>query len=425
MQKENNQKTEQIKQTHPYSFNEAKKHNYSYWKTKPVANFGEISLVSQNIESNLENRKVYASDEEIKLPESMKWVSVDINNNESLSNVSKFLQTYYSTDDSDNFSYDYTNDFLKWAIGNDNICLTIVSKKSNAICGFISASFKKITVFEATKKFAVVNFLCAHPLYRTKNIAQTLIDEITRRTVKSGIQQGCFATQRLVPTPITTLRYYNRPTNYVKLQKYGFIDLEMMKPEKKRDPEKMQKMFDVVGDCGYIPMTLEHIEQVYKIYNTFINRYNIYVNYTLEDLSNNLLGNTNVVKSFVCVNNENIVTDFFSYYKLNYSVKNQTDKINVGYLFLYSCNMSTGKFIEGIIKTMKNNNIDLLNVRDTMIIPDIIYSQQLSVDENSDDESFTKSYQHGFLKGSEKLHLNFFNWKCPVIKSHQLSWPIF
>jgi hypothetical protein len=107
------------------------------------------------------------------------------------------------------------------------------------------------------------------------------------------------------------------------------------------------------------------------------------------------------------------------------SIKNETELINAGYLFLYSCNMSTGRFIQDVIKTMKQDNIDVLNVTDTMIIPEIIYSQQLSIDENSDDESFAKSYQYGFLKGSGKIHLNFFNWKCPVIKSDRLSWTTF
>ncbi len=419
------QTQENSQSSYPKRAKEAKNHDYTYWKTKPVTQLDEQSFVSQNIEHNLENRKVYASNDEIKLPESMKWIKVDTNNIEVMNNISKFLRTYYSTDDSEKFTFNYTTEFLQWAIGSDNICLAIVSKKNNAICGFISASFKTITVFESSKRFAVVNFLCSHPIYRTKNIAQTLIDEIVRQIVKTGVHQGCFTTERWIPTPTSTLRFYHRPLNYIKLQKYGFTDLEMMKHESKKNPEKIQKQFDITEKMSCIPMTLDHMEQVHKIYISYINKYNIYTNYTVQELTHNLLGNTNIVKSFVYIDKDNNVTDFFSYYKLSSAILNETAFINVGYLFLYSCNMNSSKLIMDAMRAMKLDDVDVLNTTDTMIIPELIYTDNLATGEDSEDESFIKSYQYGFLKGSGKIHLNFFNWKCPAITSDKVCWTTF
>lgn len=434
--------TVQTAQTYPTNIKNAKHHDYKYWKTKPMQKIGDISYVSQNIEQNLKNRKVYSGLEQLKLPESMKWINIDINNvrdKNMLDKVSLFLRTNYLTDettnnttgettnDTDKFSLNYTSDFLKWSIGVDNICLAIVTKKSETICGFISASFRKITVFETTKKFAVVDFLCSHPVYKTKGIAQILIDEMIRQIVnEKDIHQGCFCTDRWIPSPVSTIRMYNRPINYIKLQKYEYIDLEFMKPILKRNPEKIQKLFDLVGpiDENIIPMTEDHLTQVYKLYNIFMSRCNICINYTIDELKYYLLfNNTDIVKSYVYIGSDGAVIDFFSYYKLNTIIKNERESINAGYLFLYSCNMSNGKFIQNIIKTIKNDNIDVFNVLDTLIIPDTIFSKKVDLCDESDDESFTESYQYGFLKSSVKKHLNFFNWKCPTVKSDLIFWP--
>lgn len=413
--------------TYPTTINEGKKYTYNFWKNKPVNNFNEISTLSQQIEVDLTKRKVYGSDEPIKLPDSMKWVEINTNDDQSLENISKFLKTYYLIDKSGKFKLDYTRNFLKWVLGDNSIAIAIESKKNNAICGFVSASFKNLTVFETTKKFAIVNFLCAHPIYRKKKIAFTLIDEIVRRIVKNDVHQGCFTTERCVPSPITTIRFYHRPINYIKLQKYGFTDLEEGKLETEKNPEKIQNLFTIKGCIpkNYIKMTENHIGQVHNLYNIYINRYNIYINYTTDDFKKLLLNN-NIVCSYVHLNNDGIVDDFISYYKLNYFMDNTVDIINAGYLFLYTCNITYNcDFIENILKLMANDNIDILNTTDTMIIPETIYTKNVNICNDSDDESFSDSYQFGFLKGSGKIHFNFFNWKCPEIKTTQISWVTF
>lgn len=413
-------------QNYPTTLTQAKKHEYKYWKTKPVTSLENPSYISQNIEKNLENRKVYASNDEIKIPDSMRWEKIDISDKNMMDKISEFLQKHYLIDDTGKFILHYTTEFLQWAIGKDNICLAIISKKTNSVCGFVSASFKILTVFEATKKFAVVDFLCAHPIYRSKNIAQILIDEIVRQIVKTGVHQGCFTTDRWIPTPTSSMRFYHRPLNYLKLQKYGFTDLELMKPEKNRNPEKIQKQFNLVGTAKCVPMTLDHINQVFQLYNIYISKYNIYTKYTLEELTHYLLSSNQIVNSYVYLDSENNVTDFFSYYKLSSAVVNTEEKINAGYLFLYATtSILESKLMNDIMLVMKNDNIDVLNVTDVMSVSDIIYSDKLNVDVESDDESFVKSYQHGFLKGSGKIHLNFFNWKCPTVTSDKISWTTF
>lgn len=403
----------------PINFLTSKKHEYKYWKTKPVIKDHSTILYSQNIESNLKNRKIYSSDESIALPNRMEWKIVNIDDQTNLNELHGFLMSYYY-DSNIEFKYNFTNEFLKWSLGNENISISINIKNTNEIIGFISAKIQNLTVFEITKKFAIVTFLCAHPNYRKKNMTQILIDELIRRCVNLNIQQGCFLTPKFIPTPTTTFRTYFRPINYIKLQQCDFIDLELMKAKNKKNPEKIQNMLDAdcVQNIKCEVMTMNHIADVYKIYKTFVSKYNIHKYYTTDDFIKLLLNNP-IVKCFVFFDEKNEIVDFFSYYKLDY-LSTKENLIKGAHMYLYSCNMSAEKFIKNIFGVLKNDFIDILHVVDSTIMPELIYSQELKVNEDSDDESFTKSYQYGFLKGPEKKYFNFFNWQCPSINSNQI-----
>lgn len=401
---------------YPTSISEGKKYEYNFWKNKPVIQFDEFSTVSQQIEDDLTKRKVYGNDDSIILPNSMKWIFIDMKDDNILNSVVDFLKLYYINDIKNKFKLDYTIEFLKWAIGEDGFMIAIVSKINNIICGVVGASIRKITVFDKTEKFGIVNFLCAHPIYIKKKIAFTLIDEIIRRIVKYGINRGCFTTERCVPTPITVMRYYYRPINYIKLQKHGFTYIE-------GNPEIIQNKFMIKDSISkdYIQMQEEHILESLKLYILFMSRFNIYCNYTEQEFKNILLDNK-FVKSYVIMN-DNKVIDFVSYYELSYFMDDSIDKINAGYLFLHSCNnISIDEIIENLLKLMKYNNIDILNITDNMLMSEVILTKVFKNDENSDNEDCEKVYEHKFLKRNKKLHFNFFNWRCPEITPKQISW---
>ena len=404
---------------YPDSIAKGKNFPYQFWRNKPVTKFDELSLSSENIEEDLSKRKVYGTDNSVKLPESMKWVTVDLNNKSMVENVIQFLKLYYIVDVKNKFKLDYSPEFIKWVLGPDGIMIAIVTKDTNTMCGIVGTSFKTITVFEKTERFAVVNFLCSHPIYRKKRIAFTLIDEIVRRIVKTGVHQGCFTTERCVPTPTSVIRYYHRPLNYIKLQKFGFTEVG-------GNPEKVQEKFNIKGtvSSSYKRMEDSHIFSVTKLYKSFVSRFNIFCNYTEDDMKKLLLNNE-YVKSYVVIENEKVI-DFVSYYLLPYFMDNTEDKINAAYMFLYSCNnVAGGEMLDNVLKILFAEGIDVFNVTDTSSSSDILMTKDLNNDEDSDVESYEHVYEHKFLKGSGKLHFNFFNWKCPIVKSKQISWVAF
>lgn len=403
--------------SYPSTVEEGKKYDYNFWKNKPVVKFNEHVSDIGNIELDLKDRKTYGSSSEINIPSSMQWKTIDINNLKELESVSQFLNINYDINKSSKFDVEYSPNFIKWVI-NDGILIAITLKSNNAICGVVGCYFKKMVVFDKIENFGIVTFLCSHPIYRKKKIAFTLIDEITRRIVLSGVNQGCFLTERCVPTPVTTMRCYHRPINYEKLKKHEIIIID-------GDEKIITKRLKITDSFpeSFVKMNSSHIIEVLKLYNKFMFRFNIYCKYTETELETLLL-NTDIVTSYVIMKDDKII-DFVSYYKLPYSIKNSDEKINTAYLFLYSSETISGSnIIKDILKTTVKDNIDLFNIIDIGNMYDSLLLKDTGLCD-SDYESYTKSYQHNFMKGTDKKYFNFFNWKCEEIMTNQLFLNLF
>ena len=402
---------------YPNNIEDAKKHTYNFWKNKPVVKFDEISTYSGNIESKLTDRQVYNLDEPIKLPSSMNWNVIDLSDESNLLHISEFLKLHYVSDESNTFKMDYSPEFIKWSLGESGSLIAITLKSNNAICGVVGYYLKNMVVFDKTEKFGVVNFLCSHPAYRKKKIAFTLIDEITRRIVKSGVNQGCFTTGRCVPTPITCIRYYHRPINYIKLKTHKFTIIDSDEKEDKitKNDEKIAKVLKISDE---FPKNFIKIPKVLELYNKFMFRFNIYNKYTEEELKTMLLNN-NIVKSYVILKDDEIV-DFTSYFILDYLVDNTTEKLHTGYLFLYSSEtLISSEIIKETINSTQIDNLDLFNVIDVGNMFDALLLKDTGL-VDSDYESYQKSYNHHFMKGTGKLYFNFFNWKCQEVLTNQI-----
>jgi glycylpeptide N-tetradecanoyltransferase len=398
--------------SYPTSLDEAKKYTYNFWKNKPVKKFDDISVNSERIENKLAERLVYSSDEPITLPSSMIWEDVMLDDITRLSNICDFLNKNYDIESKDRFRTLFTPEYIQWKL-RDGLILTIKSKDSDKIYGVIGCYFRNMVVYDKSEIFGIPDLLCAIPLFRKKKIAYTLIDEMVRRIIKLGYLQGCFVTKKCVPTPITTIRQYHRPLNYMKLKECNFIDIE-------GDNVKINKFLQISEDVStnYVEMTTVHLTDVLKLYNKFTFRFNIHYEYTVDELKKLLLDN-NIVKSYVIMKDDAVV-DFVSYYKLPFHVTDSDQIINCAYLYLYSSeNVNTSNMIKELLKILNKEDIDVLTIYDTGNMYDALLLKD-SGNCESDYESYVKSYQHNFTKGTGKTYFNFFNWTCPSLATNQL-----
>lgn len=411
-------------QCYPEKWSQAKDHTYSFWKNKPVSNFNDIITKSEIIEEQLDTRAVYSSDESCVLPSVMKWKEIDVNNSDEMNKIVKFLNNNYLVSKSNKFMLEYSESIIKWSIGQKGRLLAIVTKSNEIICGVISSTVKNMTVFDKKQDFVSFDFLCAHPKYRGKKMAYVLIDECIRRSVKDGCgyNAGFFTSSKCVPTPTTIMRFYHRPLNYPKLFRLEFTQLENGRQETINKFDKLFTIVDNQPNSKFVLMTNDQIEEALKLYNSWMSRFNIYCNYDEQSFKETFLNN-HFVKTYAILNENCQMIDFVSFYLLNYSVANSTEHIYGGYLFNYTANtITTNDIIKNVLNICAHINLDVFNTTDIMTIGDTLLTHETNIDEDSDDESVNKMYEHKFLKGSGKLHFNFFNWKCPRIPSKQINW---
>jgi hypothetical protein len=150
------------------------------------------------------------------------------------------LHHNYVEDDSEAFRFDYSPDFLAWAlrppgwlpewhIGVRAAASAAASttgrddpQKAGRLVGFISAVPAKMGVNSHVVEMVEINFLCVHKKLRSKRLAPLLIREVTRRVNRRGIWQAAYTAGVVLPVPLAEARYWHRPLATRKLVDIGF-----------------------------------------------------------------------------------------------------------------------------------------------------------------------------------------------------------
>ena len=95
------------------------------------------------------------------------------------------LTNHYVEDDTASFRFDYSIDFLKWALNPPGfkpewlIGVRVGAKRR--LYGFISGVPVNVSCLGKLVPMAEVNYLCVHKSLRSHRLAPVLIKEITRR----------------------------------------------------------------------------------------------------------------------------------------------------------------------------------------------------------------------------------------------------
>ena len=103
----------------------------------------------------------------------------------------KLLKNHYVEDSHGEFRFDYSIDFLKWALNPPGfvpewiVGVRDTQKKNLYAC--ITGIPVHMTVLNKPIMMAEINFLCAHKALRSNRIAPVLIKEITRRVNRHNI----------------------------------------------------------------------------------------------------------------------------------------------------------------------------------------------------------------------------------------------
>jgi glycylpeptide N-tetradecanoyltransferase len=199
-----------------------------------------------------------------------------------------------------------------------------------------------------TFRCAEVNYLCVHKKLRSKRLAPVLIREITRRFNLEGIFQAIYTAGIVLPSPISTCRYFHRTLDFDKLYDVGFSRLPQgVTPARQRVRFRLP---NVTSLEGFREMEPKDIVPVGELLAKYLERFDMAQVFSVDEIDHWLLHREGakseaerVVWAYVIEKNGKI-TDFVSYYRLESTIiKQQAHNhkvIKAAYLYYYATDVA-------------------------------------------------------------------------------------
>lgn len=365
-----------------------------FWPTQPVPQPGDTG---EEGEIEKDNKVENVRKTPLPLLPQFEWSDIDMNNAEQVEEVYNFLTENYVEDEDGLFRFDYSKDFLQWALTPPHYyhdwIFCVRATKSKKIVGFITGIPVHVVVNGKKIKMAEINFLCVHKKLRSNRLAPVLIKEVTRRVHLRNIWQAVYTAGVRIPTPITQARYYHRSLNPKKL-----IEIKFSSLPPNQTISRMVKLFRVSEEPktpGVREMKAKDVSQVTKLLQEYLNKFKVHLRFTEEEVKHWLLPRKDVIYSYVVENNDKKITDFLSFYCLPSSVlKNPKYKqFRAAYSYYNVANtVSETDLISDALTLAIKEDFDVYNA--------------LNILDN------TKIFEElKFSQGDGNLHYYFYNWR--------------
>lgn len=370
------------------------------------------------------------------MPKGFEWSEVDISDPDQRTEVYDLLYNNYVEDDECMFRFDYSPEFLTWALTppgyKKEYHLGVRSTKSNRLMALITGVPATVRVHDSTRHMVEVNYLCIHKRLRSKRLAPVLIKEITRRVNHMGVFQAVYTAGVVLPGHVASCRYYHRTLDARKLVDIGFTRLAP-----RMTMARMQKLYKLEKSTTLTtlrPMTLKDVPQAHLLVVKYLEKFKLSVVFSQEEFAHWLLPRKGVVSSFVNVTTrkkkkkktksvrggneeattgggkgkdddddeeeEEVVTDFCSYYHLHSSVlgnpKHTT--LHAAYSFYNVANtVSLKELMRDCLILAKNEGHDVFNALNLM-----------------ENEVFLSELKFGIGDGNLQYYV--YNWLCPTME---------
>lgn len=195
-----------------------------FWENQPVmqSNRGKSAYSGENGQIKHTWSEEELSDTPTPLPEGYEWFTIDMKDETAAMDVYQFLKQHYVEDKSGTFRFNYSIDFLKWALTPPgymfNLHIGVRVSRTKRIYGMITGIPSCMSVFGKTERMIEINFLCVHKSLRGKRLGPVLIKEVTRRVgMWSNIRTAVYTSGSRISKPIGLVKYYHRLLNPKKL----------------------------------------------------------------------------------------------------------------------------------------------------------------------------------------------------------------
>jgi len=300
---------------------------HKFWDDQPVAH-SKQQLQTLDVDKPIDPPKTPEDIRQIpySLPDGFSWYDVDVDNDEELESIYCLLRDHYVEDDDNMFRFDYSKEFLKWALKppgwKKEWHLSVRSEKGKKpFLGFITAIPANISVQFITHKMVEINFLCIHSKLRKHRLAPVLIKEITRRVNVNNIFQAVYTAGVTLPTPFASCQYYHRSLNPKKLIDVRFSYLK--KNMTMARTIKLYKLPPTTVTIGLRPLQREDCAQAVQLLNNYLKQFKLYMCFDEEDFVHWFTPREGVMECFVVEDPETKkITDLSSFYSLPSSILN-------------------------------------------------------------------------------------------------------
>ncbi|KAF0025425.1 hypothetical protein F2P81_022306 [Scophthalmus maximus] len=209
----------------PRTLQQAESHAYRFWDTQPVPRLGDKTAAHGPIAEG----EVSVREEPYSLPQGFSWDTPDLSSPTVLNELRALLNENYRGEDDNTIRRDFSPEYLQWALQPPNWqaqwhCAVRVDT-NNKLVGFIAAVPADVCAYETQQRMAQVKLLCVHKKLRLKRMTPVLIRELTRRVSRQGVRQAVYAAGVVLPTPLSSCRYWHRPLNPRKLMEVNYPGL--------------------------------------------------------------------------------------------------------------------------------------------------------------------------------------------------------
>ncbi|KAL0586393.1 hypothetical protein ABG067_004006 [Albugo candida] len=380
--------------------------DHAFWNTQPVPKIDEYPGEHEAIKPNRDVTQVRS--QPYAMPQGFEWVVIDLTDDTQTQEVYQLLTENYVEDDGNTFRFDYSIDFLRWALlvpgYNTEWHIGVRNEKTNKLMAFISGIPARVRVYQHYLDVAEINFLCVHKKLRTKRLAPVLIKELTRRVNLKNVWQAVYTAGVILPMPVSQCRYFHRSLNPKKLVEVGFSRL----------PNHMTMSGLIKGyklpsaplTCGLRLMERKDVPQVTNMLRKYLEQFHLTPVMEEKDVEHLLLPRKGVVSSYVVEKSESDkITDFCSFYHLPSSIigHEKHKKLNAVYSFYnVATSMTLTNLMHDALIMAKQEDFDVFNALSLMNNAEIFKELR-------------------FCPGDGDLRYYLFNWRCPRMASDKVG----
>ncbi|CAL5224452.1 g7141 [Coccomyxa viridis] len=316
------------------------KKSYAFWETQPVAQFNEEAGSSTSVaDGPIDATKTVADvrQEPYNLPDSFVWSTCDVNDTKTVEEVYQLLTMNYVEDDEAMFRFNYSQEFLQWALQppgyQEDWVLGVRVSSSGKLVAFITGVPATVRVKGKEVSMVEINFLCVHKKLRSKRLAPVLIKEITRRVNLRGIWQAAYTAGVVLPKPVATAQYWHRSLNPKKLISVGFSRLAPRMTLART--LKLFKLPEEPQTPGLRPLTKQDVPQVTELLREYLSTYELAPVFTEEEVLHYLMPVEGVIETHVVEGKDGKLTDMLSFYTLPSTVIGNPTYKTLNAAFMY------------------------------------------------------------------------------------------